>query len=112
MKTLIVDNYDSFTFNLVQLVAAIDGELPVVVRNDQLTWDEILEMNPGSIVISPGPGRPENERDFGICREIILESKVPVLGVCLGFQGIAQLHGGIVERANEARARAHQPDPA
>jgi para-aminobenzoate synthetase len=58
-------------------------------------------MNPGSIVISPGPGRPENERDFGICRQIILESKVPVLGVCLGFQGIAELYGGIVERANE-----------
>jgi para-aminobenzoate synthetase len=101
MKTLIVDNYDSFTFNLVQMVAAIDGEMPVVVRNDQLTWDEILAMNPGSIVISPGPGRPENERDFGICRRIILESKVPVFGVCLGFQGIAQLHGGTVERANE-----------
>jgi len=101
MKTLIVDNYDSFTFNLVQLIAAIEGDMPVVVPNDRLKWDEILAINPGSIVISPGPGRPENEKDFGICKQIILESKVPVFGVCLGFQGIAHLFGGTVERAIE-----------
>ena len=64
MKTLIVDNYDSFTYNLVHMVAAIDREMPVVIRNDQLTWNEIVALNPGSIVISPGPGHPGNPRDF------------------------------------------------
>ena len=101
MKTLIVDNYDSFTFNLLQLVAAIDGERPVVVQNNAVTWEQILAFNPQSIILSPGPGRPDNDRDFGICRQIILESKVPVLGVCLGFQGIAHYFGATVERAPE-----------
>jgi para-aminobenzoate synthetase len=83
------------------MVASIDGELPVVVHNDMLTWQQLLAFNPDSIIISPGPGRPENDRDFGICRQIILESTIPVLGVCLGFQGIAHLFGGTIERAPE-----------
>src|SRR5688572_32797773 len=99
MKTLIVDNYDSFTFNLFQMVAAINGEPPIVVCNDKLTWREFQELQIDNVIISPGPGRPENERDFGICSRIVLESHVPVLGVCLGLQGMGYLFGGKVTRA-------------
>ncbi len=101
MKTLVVDNYDSFTYNLYQLIGQINGELPIVVYNDKLTWEEFLELAPDNVVLSPGPGRPENPRDFGICSRILLESRVPVLGVCLGLQGMGQVFGGRVVPAPE-----------
>jgi len=101
MKTLIVDNYDSFTYNLYQLVAQINGTPPIVAYNDKLTWADFLELAPDNVILSPGPGRPENERDFGICRQILLESRVPVLGVCLGLQGMAHVFGGKVVAAPE-----------
>jgi len=101
MKALIVDNYDSFTFNLFQLVAGISGELPIVVRNDKLAWDDLQSLGADCIILSPGPGRPDKTRDFGICRQIILRSTLPVFGVCLGFQGIAHYFGGEVVRAAE-----------
>jgi len=101
IKTLIVDNYDSFTFNLFHLVAAINGVEPLVVRNDELTWEEFENLGIDNVVISAGPGRPENERDFGICRRIILESRLPILGVCLGLQGVGYLFGGKVVQAPE-----------
>jgi len=102
MKTLIVDNYDSFTYNLYQLVAQVTGTPPIVAYNDKLTWAEFLELAPDKVILSPGPGRPENPRDFGICRQILLESPVPVLGVCLGLQGMAHAFGGKVVSAPEA----------
>ena len=101
MKTLIVDNYDSFTYNLYQLVGTINGEPPLVIRNDALTWEEFVELGADNVILSPGPGHPANERDFGICRRILLEASVPVLGVCLGHQGMAHVFGGDVVRAPE-----------
>jgi para-aminobenzoate synthetase len=101
MKILIVDNYDSFTYNLYQLVGTITGEAPVVIPNDKLTWSQFLDLAPDKVILSPGPGRPENARDFGICRQILLESPVPVLGVCLGLQGMGHVFGGKVISAPE-----------
>ena len=101
MRTLIIDNYDSFTFNLYQFIAEVTDELPIVVRNDSLTWAEIRRLDFDNIVISPGPGRVEVPRDFGVCAAAILESPVPVLGVCLGHQGISHFFGGEVDYAEE-----------
>ncbi len=101
MRALLVDNHDSFTFNLYQLMAVVNGEAPVVVRNDAATWDVIERIDFDCIVISPGPGRPEVARDFGLSRLAIERGAVPLLGVCLGHQGIAWLGGGQVVPAAE-----------
>lgn len=94
---LVIDNYDSFTYNLVQLMGELGAEL-CVVRNDQTTLSEIRQMNPSHIVISPGPGSPD---DGGVSLEVIREmgAEKPVLGVCLGHQCIGQAYGGVVSRA-------------
>lgn len=101
MKTLLIDNYDSFTFNLYQQIAEVNGMPPIVVKNDAHSWAEISQLDFDNIVISPGPGRPEVAEDFGICAEAILEATVPVLGVCLGHQGMCHLFGGKVDYAEE-----------
>ena len=97
MKLLVIDNYDSFTYNLVQLFGEMDVDL-VVKRNDEISVDEIEKLTPDRICISPGPGRPENA---GISSDLIRElgAKIPILGVCLGHQCIAQAFGGEVVRA-------------
>jgi anthranilate synthase component 2 len=100
VKVLILDNYDSFTHNLAQLLGEAGGT-PVVVRNDAIDLDGIARMAPDRIVISPGPGTPERERDFGICGPAIdrFGPTLPILGVCLGLQGIVHRLGGRVVRA-------------
>ncbi len=105
MPALIIDNYDSFTFNLVHAVAAITGEMPIVIRNDEMEWEQIRELDFDRVIISPGPGWPDRDRDFGVSRDVILHAEVPVLGVCLGHQGIAGLFGGKVSQVPPVHGR-------
>ena len=102
---LVLDNYDSFTFNLVQYLGELAADYPLagdlrVIRNDALTLEAIKGLNPGAILISPGPGDPDQS---GICLDVLREISptVPTLGVCLGHQSIAQVFGGRVVRARE-----------
>ena len=101
IRTLIIDNYDSFTFNLYQLIGQVNGEEPVVIRNNQFEWAEIAGLAFDNIVISPGPGTPERPEDFGVCKDAILKAETPVLGVCLGHQGLGCCFGGEVRHAPE-----------
>jgi anthranilate synthase/aminodeoxychorismate synthase-like glutamine amidotransferase len=96
---LMIDNYDSFTYNLVQYLSELGGKL-VVYRNDKISIEEIKKMNPAHIVISPGPGRPS---EAGISEEVIKEfgRNIPLLGVCLGHQAIGEVFGGKVIRADK-----------
>lgn len=100
---IVIDNYDSFTYNLVQYLGELGADLPVaaqvqVYRNDQISIEEIRQLQPAAVVISPGPGRPE---DAGISLELIKElgSTMPILGVCLGHQSIGQVFGGNIVSA-------------
>lgn len=99
VNTLLIDNYDSFTYNLHALISEVNGKEPTVVRNDE-EWNSINLDEYDNIIISPGPGRPEKESDFGISSIAIKESKLPVLGVCLGHQGIAYVFGSKVNHAS------------
>jgi len=98
---LLVDNYDSFSYNLYQLIGSIDSEIKVV-RNDKIGIDEISTLAPDHIVISPGPGKPS---EAGICIEIIkkLHTSVPILGICLGHQAIYEAFGGTVSYAKKLK---------
>ncbi len=98
---LLIDNYDSFTYNLFQYLSEL-GEKVTVVRNDKITLDEIEELSPERIVISPGPGTPQQA---GISKDVIRHfgSRLPILGVCLGHQCIGYCYGGKVERAGEIK---------
>jgi len=104
MKFLIIDNYDSFVYNIAQYL----GELGVdcdVIRNDKITLDEIKQNDYDAIIISPGPGTPEDKKYFGVCSDVIknMGSTTPILGVCLGHQGIIHAFGGKVTNAGCVR---------
>ena len=102
MKVLVIDNYDSFVYNLVQYIGELGAET-IVYRNDQLTLKQVKALKPDRIVISPGPGTPEDTRYFGVCTEILqhVSCEVPTLGVCLGHQGIIYAFGGKVVSAKK-----------
>ncbi|MBI5223754.1 aminodeoxychorismate/anthranilate synthase component II [Candidatus Micrarchaeota archaeon] len=100
---LIIDNYDSFVYNLAQYFGEL-GQQVKVVRNDSITIEEIQKIKPQKIVLSPGPGSPIVAKDFGVCKMILEKSKetgVPILGVCLGHQGIIAHFGGNVVKASK-----------
>ena len=99
MKTLLVDNHDSYTYNVFHLLAAASGEEPMVVNNDAVSWRVLTRMDFDAIVLSPGPGHPSRWHDFGVCSDILRHSEVPVFGICLGHQGIGNLLEGDVNRA-------------
>ncbi len=106
---LIMDNYDSFTYNLYQLLGEIESDV-TVRRNDEVTVDEIRELEPEAIIISPGPGNPTIERDFGNCNRIITElgGEIPILGVCLGHQGIFTAFGGEIVRTEPVHGKTSE----
>lgn len=107
VRTLLIDNYDSYTYNIYQELSVINGLPPVVVRNDELTWKDICyylyEENAfDNVVISPGPGSPTCPADIGICLQVLLDCwDIPILGVCLGHQALAYVHGAKVVHASE-----------
>ncbi|WP_367042018.1 aminodeoxychorismate synthase component I [Streptomyces sp. Je 1-332] len=104
MRILLVDNYDSFTYNLFHYVVEATGTEPCVVRNDDPDWRPASLARFDAVILSPGPGHPARDGDFGICREIIAEAGrrgLPLLGICLGHQGIALAHGATISRAPE-----------
>lgn len=96
---LLIDNYDSFSYNLVQFFGTINPDIKVI-RNDEMTVEEIEELAPTHIILSPGPGYP---KDAGICEEVVrkLQGKIPILGVCLGHQGICEVYGAKIGHAKQ-----------
>ena len=113
---LLIDNYDSFSYNLVQMAGSIRPDIKVI-RNDAMTVEEIEKLNPSHIILSPGPGYP---KDAGVCEEVVkkLAGKIPILGVCLGHQAICEVYGGTIAHAKElmhgkqkrSRIRYGKPD--
>ncbi|KOX15702.1 aminodeoxychorismate synthase component I [Nocardiopsis sp. NRRL B-16309] len=103
MRVLLVDNHDSYTYNLFQLIARVLGRTPEVLTNDDARWDGFDTSDVDAVVVSPGPGRPHNPRDLGRVPDLLAHTGVPVLGVCLGHQAIALLAGADVASAPEPR---------
>jgi anthranilate synthase/aminodeoxychorismate synthase-like glutamine amidotransferase len=103
-KIVIIDNYDSFTFNLYQMLQPLVDEKISVYKNDQIDFDQLKALKADKLVLSPGPGHPGNRADFGLCEDIIKrqgELGASILGVCLAHQGMVHHFGGIVKRAEQ-----------
>jgi para-aminobenzoate synthetase len=99
VTTLLIDNYDSYTYNVFHILAAVSGEEPIVIQNDAVSWGALSRWDFDAIVISPGPGHPDRWHDFGVCSDILRSSEIPILGICLGHQGLGRLLDGIVTPA-------------
>jgi para-aminobenzoate synthetase len=114
MRTLLVDNHDSYTYNVFHLLAGVSGEEPIVVDNDAVSWRALSRWDFDAIVLSPGPGSPQRWHDFCVCNDILRYSEIPVLGICLGHQGLGHLLDGKVSSAPEAMhgrlSRIHHSD--
>jgi para-aminobenzoate synthetase len=102
MRTLLIDNHDSYTYNVFHLLAGVSGEEPIVVDNDAVSWRALSRWDFDAIVLSPGPGSPARWHDFCVCNDILRYSETPVLGICLGHQGLGHLLNGKVSSAPEA----------
>jgi para-aminobenzoate synthetase len=102
MRTLLVDNHDSYTYNVFHLLAGVSGEEPIVVDNDAVSWRALERWAFDAIVLSPGPGTPQRWHDFCVCDDILRYSEIPVLGICLGHQGLGNVLEGDVRSAPEA----------
>jgi anthranilate synthase/aminodeoxychorismate synthase-like glutamine amidotransferase len=107
-RVVVVDHYDSYTWNLVHLVAAVTGVLPEVVEHDRVAAEDVLGRGFSHVVLSPGPGSPDVSTDFAVGREVLLRAAVPVLGVCLGLQGLVTAYGGRVGRIEPAHGEVAQ----
>jgi len=101
-RVVVVDHHDSYTYNLVHLIASVTGVLPEVVQHDEVRADSLLARGFSHIVLSPGPGNPDTEHDFSVGRALLRDSEIPVLGVCLGMQGLVSVYGGRVAQVAPA----------
>ncbi len=116
MKTLIIDHYDSFSYNIYQMVAEINGVEPLLIQHDAIDYAGVSKLDVDNIIIAPGPGTPLKEKDFSVSKEILLHSDKPILGICLGHQGIASVYGGKVLSAKvpshgQVTSVKHNGDP-
>jgi anthranilate synthase component 2 len=100
LDVVVVDHHDSYTWNLVHLIASLTGVLPAVVQHDEVSVADVLTYS--HVVLSPGPGTPADPHDFAVGRGVLLAGTVPVLGVCLGMQGLVTAYGGVVDRVEPA----------
>jgi anthranilate synthase component II len=108
VRVVVVDHHDSYTYNLVHLIASVTGRVPPVVEHDAVSADDLLGGDFTHVVLSPGPGHPADHADFAVGRDVLLRARGPVLGVCLGMQGLVVAYGGRVDRVEPAHGEVAQ----